>query len=180
MPRLDRTTVLMIVAIFVAAAAYIDHRGRDSWSVDQPVPARSARAGSGPFGAAPNNEARSPPAQLNQHPLEGLRLGDLGDTIARPLFEPSRRPVIAPSAPLALIPPPPPIVADFATFRLIGTILGEGRATAVVVTQGRPQAVRVEVGDSVDTWTIERISRDEVVLTKNGRRQVLRTARKTN
>ena len=180
MCRLNRTTLLLIAAIIMSVMALLDYRWREPQNSVSPETIETTRPGSVPASSGPEKDARTT-AKLGLHPLAGLRVDDLTDTVARPLFEPSRRPtkISATTAPLLVPTAALPSVDTTMSFRLLGTILGEGRATAVVTAPGRPQALRLEEGDSIDAWTVEKISRDEILLVKSGRRQLLRMARRT-
>jgi Type II secretion system protein C len=105
--------------------------------------------------------------QNGAHPLASLDLDRLHDTIRRPLFEKTRRPVkpkpAAPAkAPPATVPRPQ---ADRNALTLLGVITSEsGSAIALFRRNPTGQNVRLQEGDTVDGWTIERIEPDRVLL----------------
>lgn len=114
---------------------------------------------------------------LQLHQLAGLRLDQLGATVSRPLFEPSRRPSVRPPPPEAPVVAPQNDVADTGDLRLIGVVHSGSSATALIAAAGGT-TLRVEQGEVVAGWTVARISPSEVTLTRNGRQQVLGLFRK--
>jgi hypothetical protein len=102
------------------------------------------------------------------NPLANLTLDKLHDTVRRPLFERSRRAVEAP-APLPppkaepMAPAPPPSV-DRNALSLLGVVASEGRTIALLKRNQTGQNIRVEVGDTIDGWTVVRIEPQRVVL----------------
>src|SRR5262245_17249806 len=97
------------------------------------------------------------------NPLANLALDMLHDTLARPLFERSRRPIEAP-------PPPPPVAPahpaaiNLNALSLLGVVASEGRTVALLKRNSTGKYVRAEVGDTVDGWTIISIEPQRVVI----------------
>jgi Type II secretion system protein C len=116
------------------------------------------------------------------NPLANLSLDKLHDTVRRPLFETSRRPI---EAPAPLLPPPqaepvapsPPFV-DQNALSLLGVVASEGRAIALIKRNQTGQNVRVEVGDAVDGWTIVSIEPQRVMIRQGDTQIALRLFRK--
>lgn len=108
--------------------------------------------------------AEQPAALAN--PLAALSLDDLSATRERPLFNPSRR---LPTQPPPT-PPPPPVVAAPAppapapTLALFGIVADAEGARAMVRTGPSKEILRLRVGDTVESWTVSRIGRTELVL----------------
>ena len=126
---------------------------------------------------APKATAGKPPpavaaagAERSGHPLAGLSLEQLHDTVRRPLFEKARRPVEVPPTP-PVDRAPAPIAADVSALSLLGVVASEGRTIALIRRNQTGQSVRAEVGDTVDGWTIVSIEPQRVVL-RQGDRQV--------
>jgi hypothetical protein len=110
----------------------------------------------------------TPRTEQNVNPLANLTLDKLHDTLGRPLFEKSRRPVEAPAPP----PPPPPVLVapapppsiDRNALSLLGVVASQGRAIALINRKATGQNVRVRVGDEVDGWTIISIEPQRVMI----------------
>ena len=114
-------------------------------------------------------------AEQGINPLANLTLDKLQDTVRRPLFEASRRPIEAP-APLLPPPqvepaPPPPPFVDQNALSLLGVVTSEGRAIALLKRNQTGQNIRVEVGDAVDGWTIVSIEPQRVMI-RQGETQI--------
>jgi hypothetical protein len=144
-----------------------------------PVPGTGAPA------AIPVEQAGPRPmagADRFAHPLASLALDDLRDTVRRPLFEKTRRPVEPPPrvapAPAAPAPIPRP-TADPNALSLLGVVKSdEGEAMALLRRNQSGQNVRLQEGETVDGWTIDRIDADAVVLRQGDTRIALQLFRK--
>lgn len=116
------------------------------------------------------------------HALSNLDLDKLHDTVGRPLFERKRRPVEPPVArvPVAIPPtlPIPPRAADPNALTLQGILMSESRAIALLMRTQTSQNVRVQEGDTVDGWTIERIEPQRVILRQGDTQIALQLPRK--
>jgi general secretion pathway protein N len=100
---------------------------------------------------------------------DGRDLAHLEATRLRPLFSPTRRPppvvaVVAAPAPLApaAVPAPPPAV------QLTGVIIGDKRM-AIVRRAADPRPINIEVGSTIDGWTVSAISSREIELRQERR-----------
>jgi hypothetical protein len=114
--------------------------------------------------AAHAPRAEQAPALAN--PLAALSLDDLSATRERPLFSPTRRlpaepPPAAPPPPVVAAPAPPAPVPTLALFGIIADAEG---ARAMVRTGASKDILRLRVGDTVESWTVARIGRTELVL----------------
>ena len=115
---------------------------------------------------AATSGARSEP------PLANLALGDLHDTVDRPLFEKGRRPVKPPVIqPVKAPPPPPPRGPDPNALELVGILAGDQQSIVLLKRRQSGQQVRLQQGDTVDGWTIDRIEPQRVIL-KHGATEV--------
>jgi hypothetical protein len=101
--------------------------------------------------------------QAAPHPLADLSLERLRDTVLRPIFEKQRRPVVPPPRQTAA-PALPPVAAkrqlDTNALTLLGVLTSDGQGTGAIALMRRNQTgqnVRLQEGDTVDGWTIERI-----------------------
>jgi len=80
--------------------------------------------------------------------------------LARPLFDPIRRPVTPAVAAAALAPHPP---------RLTGTIIGTGQRRAILADlDNAPREVTVAEGGQVGPWTVQAIGPGRVTLSGPG------------
>jgi hypothetical protein len=129
----------------------------------------------------PDGESRAP------LPLSDLSLDRLHDTVRRPLFEKQRRPVEPPPAPAAATPAPPPVApkrfVDPNALTLLGVLMnsGSGAGAGAIALMRRNQTgqnVRLQEGDTVDGWTIERIESARVHIRQGDTRIALELFRK--
>lgn len=134
--------------------------------------------------ASPENDVAKPAATARERsadavasssrtaPLASLSLNDLHDTVDRPLFEKGRRPVKPPVVqPVKAPPPPPPRGPDPNALELVGILAGEDQTIVLLKRRQSGQQVRVQQGDTVDGWTIDRIEPQRVIL-KHGATEV--------
>lgn len=154
----------------------------------------SAKTAPRPGGSAPKaiaadqadaGVAASPSVGADQaaHPLASLALDQLHDTVGRPLFERTRRPLEPPqtrAAPAPALPAPiPRPAADPNALTLLGVLINDGgHAIALLQRNSTGQSVRLQEGDTVDGWTIERIEAEEVVLKQGDTNIALQLFRK--
>ena len=106
------------------------------------------------------------------NPLELQPLDQLSVTHDRPLFSPTRRP---PAKPVASVvshseppppPPPPPSVV------VLGIVSEDGDGRAVIRSGDKSagnKVMRVQVGDAVSGWKVERIEPRRLLLTLGDR-----------
>jgi hypothetical protein len=124
----------------------------------------------------------APSVDQSINPLANLGLDKLHATTRRPLFEKSRRPLEAPAplSPLRVEPAAPAASrsADPNALTLLGVVASEGRTIALIKRNQTGQNVRVEVGDAVDGWTIERIEPQRVLLRQGDTRIALQLFRR--
>ena len=118
-------------------------------------------------------------------PLSDLPLDRLHDTVRRPLFEQLRRPVEPPPAPAAATPAPPPVApkrfVDPNALTLLGVLMSNGSGAGAIALMRRNQTgqnVRLQEGDTVDGWTIERIESARVHIRQGDTRMALELFRK--
>ncbi len=172
--KIGRMPVMIAIAAGLGWMAYQEYFGASPEAPGvRPRPSTS--------GAAPPNRPKLGPDGALRHPLAGLAIDDLRDTIARPLFEPTRRPIepakAAPvAAPVAPTKTPPPPAKPLAA-KLVGVVASDKQTTAILARTGGPN-VRVEQGDVVDGWEVVRIQPTEVTLTRDGRQMALKIFRK--
>jgi type II secretory pathway component PulC len=93
--------------------------------------------------------------------------------VARPLFWPSRRP---------LVPPPAPVVkdkpvatnakaGDLKKVKLLGIFSGEESAGVIAIVSGKKQRIRVQ--EKALEWTLTSVAQDRAVFSYNGQKQEL-------
>jgi hypothetical protein len=101
-------------------------------------------------------------------------------TLARPLFSPTRKPPEArPPEPVVAQPPqslaPPPQMPSLSAdgFVLKGVFIDEERELALLQTPAAPQGVWLATGAEVEGWTVSRIDKQGVAIEANGEVQTL-------
>ena len=172
-PTESKTWLPLLLALMAALAGLVLW---DRQSGDGPVVVRAADKSSPKTQAATRTEQ-------GINPLANLTLDKLHDTVRRPLFETSRRPI---EAPAPVLPPPrvepvapaPPPFVDQNALSLLGVVASEGRAIALIKRNQSGQNVRVEVGDTVDGWTIVSIEPQRVMIRQGDAQIALRLFRK--
>lgn len=159
----NRRLPLLLGGLALAAAlVWWDHFDAASplsiWPADDPMQApvlpsgvsRDASANDEPMGLASGGDHR-----VQRAPLGGIKLGELTETTARPLFSQSRRPPEKP-VPVAAprVAPPPP---DLSKFRLLGVLSTGRNRIALIGRQGRDDVIRAVVDQVIEGWQITAI-----------------------
>ncbi len=104
-------------------------------------------------------------------------LSELPETLARPLFQPGRRPQHVAAKPVAEPQPEPAPSVDAAPeapppsadgFRLVGMMRkGEKDKRVLIRSPSSAQATWLETGAEIDGWRVDLIGKDRVLLTKD-------------
>jgi general secretion pathway protein N len=166
---------LLGIGVVLAGLLAWDWQSQEAPTEARPSPpATAARGGTGV--RAPSAGPDAPPGAAHMKPLAGLDLDRLHDTVKRPLFERSRRPVEPPPAPPSKPAPAAPVAsaptADENALTLLGVVLGsDGRTVALLKRNKGGQSVRAEEGDVVEGWTVRQIEPQRVILS-HGQRQI--------
>lgn len=137
------------------------------------APTGTALAETLPAESPPEPELPLPAIAPSANPLSRMAFKDLGAFRQRPLFAPSRR---RPDQPAAFTAPPPPAEMPASPppeLRLVGIVAGVDRAVALVSRQ-EGTSMSLRVGDQVESWRVDRIAPDRVVLREGEREQTYR------
>ena len=119
-----------------------------------------------------NGDAAMPLPSGN--PLWSIPLSLLSATQERPVFSASRRPpqpavVPPPVEPVSAPAPPVATGPERPALALIGTVIGDDDAVAVLFNQSNQAILRLKRGDMHAGWSVESVSRSEVILTSASR-----------
>lgn len=172
-----RTTLLGLAALALAAMAYADYRFRQDGEPETVTAVRRMPGGEMMADNAPRSASPTAQAPTGLHPLASLQMESLSDTVARPLFEPTRRSAVRVDRPEIV--QPQTVDLEAPSLRLVGTIVGgDGRASVVLARASGQRVVRAEVGDVIDTWTVQSITPSEVMLSRGSEQHVLRMVRR--
>ena len=132
--------------------------------------------------------AIAPPAQsagASPNPGQGIgenevMINDLKETLARPLFNSTRRPdppvaaatPPAPETPVAAAPAALPAVSEH--LQLLGMMRqGQGKARALIRVENAATAAWFDVGAEIGGWRLREIGGDHVVVESGGQRSKL-------
>lgn len=186
--------LLLALTAVLAGAVYWDRSEPHATAGTQPGGQSAVGSARPPTGGPAGGPTRSPgakpartDAELAVHPLAALARAELVATVERPLFEQKRRRYVEPPPPPSVIPPLPPATApsssaapppDPNAFRVVGIIVGGKRSTALVIKAGTEQTLRVEEGQTVDSWVVDKIQRDHIVMSRNKDRMEFRMLRR--
>lgn len=117
------------------------------------------------------------------NPLWSVPISALTATEARPIFSVSRRPpqpaVVAPAAEPSAVAPPPP-ADERPALALIGAVVGDGEAIAVLLDRASQKILRLRPGDSHGGWKLSGVESREVTLKKDSRSETLVLRRQEN
>lgn len=107
------------------------------------------------------------------NPLSVLDRTTLDAFKSRPLFSATRRP--PPASPQIFVPTPPAVALSQAPdLRLIGVVSGVDKAVAILRRPSGGPSLSLKVGDTVETWRVQAISPDRVILREGDREQIYR------
>jgi hypothetical protein len=131
---------------------------------------RGDRVAAGPAAADPTTT--SAPALSPLHMLAPL--DDFMVSVERTLFTLDRRlPQPLPAAAVAPAPSKPPVAVTPPRLTLAATIREGKHQVAIVSTLAPPSTLELELGDTVDGWTVESIAIDRVTLARGMARHQL-------
>jgi general secretion pathway protein N len=146
----------------------------DSPVTSSPAPpaANSTRPAPGPALDPGFGDVRTRPsaaAEPRGNPLWAVPLKSLSFTRDRPLFTPSRRP---PTPPVAYVEPPRPVVVskpaepESPRLTLIGVVLGEKDAIAILVDETTREVIRLRRNEGYRGWILRSVQGREAMLEK--------------
>lgn len=123
--------------------------------------------------ASAAHEVLENPAKLSENKVS---IADLAQTLARPLFNTTRRPrtpevaiVKAPDAPAPA--PPPPTAAPPVQLHLIGLMRnGSSKPRALIRVENSPTAAWIDLGDEIGGWRLSEVNAGHVVVEGSGQR----------
>jgi hypothetical protein len=159
---MNRQGLRLLIAVLVAAAAGLGLLVMRA--TDMPIDVAPVRPQPS---AGPASDQPTPDAALNTP----ASIGDFAETLARPLFNPTRRPLPPPAKKPATEAPPPAAQAHASpnNLRLVGMMVRRGSAKrALIRSADQSIASWVEVGADVDGWRVRDIEPDRVVVERGG------------
>ncbi len=122
---------------------------------------------------APNSAAGDLPSDSARRPLS-----ELSETVSRPLFHPTRRPVVdrpsEPSEPEAIAAATRELAAvQSSRLSLVGVMKSGGKGRALLRPEGQTYGTWVEVGGEIDGWRLSAITDSRVLIEKSGGQEEL-------
>lgn len=162
--------VLGIAGTMAATSSRVDILSDDAAS----SPAESVDVGAVRPIARPVPATSKPAPRGN--PLWSVPLSALTGTQERPIFSATRRPppraVAAAPIEEAHAPPPKPVDAP-PPLMLVGAVVGEGDAIAILVNRTDQKVVRLRQGESLGGWSLISVQPREVTFKQGDRSEVL-------
>lgn len=159
---------LVVLCLFLGWLAFAETQDprfiEDAAILTGLVPADEGAAGS----ASPALAPAPVPLPIADRSARALPAVDAFSGIAaRSLFNPTRRPIEPPAEAKAI-----PAVKP-SRFRLVGVLISDGLRMALIRRGRASDYTRVEEGQEIDGWRIERIVADRVVIRKGDTREEL-------
>lgn len=162
-----RLAVLVVIAVGLGALVWAD-RSSNTESAGEASPVRSVDLHQPTDQLSSSEqplETESSITSTARNPIASLQLKALTETVERPLFSSSRRPPAKVAAPVKRRPPPPPRKqVKRNTFKLLGVIGGGPRRIALLKDKRNGRHFRVEPGDQIDGWQVDRVGPSDVAL----------------
>lgn len=166
---MGRETILSFgVLILIGGLGLLNFKLADAPVDTSPIPVLDSP------GTSETNAKASPP-----EPLVPRSLSEFGETIVRPLFSPTRSPVVAqvmpPEAETAAAESPAPEAPASVASRLtlIGLMRVGDRDRALIRSEDAARGSWVEVGQEISGWRVSEIDDKGVVIKGTSSRQVL-------
>ncbi len=163
-----RFAVLIVIAAGLGALVWLDRSARTESVADASLveTIEPNQAGDQRRSSERSPEGEDETASAARNPLGSMRLKSLTHTIERPLFSSSRRPPVKIAKPAKRRPPPPPRKrVKRNSFKLLGVIGGGPHRIALLKDKRNGRHFRVEPGDHIDGWQVDRVGSADVVLT---------------
>jgi hypothetical protein len=107
------------------------------------------------------------------NPLWNIPLNDLSATRERPIFSPSRRPPPPVAAPVHEIVARKSAEPDRPQLTLVGTVVGEREAIAVLLDPTTKNALRLKTGEKHEGWVLQSVRAREATFEKDRKTAVL-------
>jgi general secretion pathway protein N len=109
------------------------------------------------------------------NPLWSVPLTALTATQERPIFSATRRPpaLAVAAAPVVEVRAPPPRPVEPPPLMLVGAVVGEGDAIAILVNRTDQKVVRMRPGESLGGWSLTSVQPREVTFKQGDRSEVL-------
>jgi general secretion pathway protein N len=128
----------------------------------------------------PAQQAR-PPATVappRGNPLWSVPFSALNGTRERPIFSASRRPppraILAPVVEQAAAPVPPKVaLPEPSSMQLLGAVVGDKDAIAILLDQTTKEVVRLRVGEDRRGWTLGSVQNREATIRRKDQTEVL-------
>lgn len=162
-----RLAILVVIASGLGALVWFDRSTNTTSVADASLiePVDRNQAGDQISSYEQPLEGENKTASAARNPLGSMRLNTLTHTIERPLFSSSRRPPAKIAKPAKRRPPPPPRKqAKRNSFKLLGVIGGGPRRIALLRDKRNGRHFRVESGDQIDGWQVDRVGPSDVAL----------------
>jgi hypothetical protein len=96
-------------------------------------------------------------------------IGAYASIIDLPLFDPTRRP---PQVEVKLVESPKPVVKQL-KIQAIGIAVTSDHLLAVVKDLSTGKILRLRIGDSVEDWSLSRVSEDSLVFVRDGNEKIV-------
>lgn len=125
--------------------------------------------------------AVTPKTSETEMPVDPARqsLAELSETVSRPLFHPTRRPVVVRNAgptdaSEATGQSPVPAPVQLSRLSLVGLMGTDGKnRRALLRAEGRPFGIWIDEGNEIDGWRLSAIEDNRVLIEKDGGQEEL-------
>ena len=116
-------------------------------------------------------------AQPRGNPLWSVPLSALTATRERPIFSASRRPppraVIAPVVEQVTMPTPKAAMPEPASMQLMGAVVGDADAIAILLDQTTREVIRLRVGENRRGWILSSVQNREATIRRDDQTEIL-------
>ena len=107
------------------------------------------------------------------NPLWGIPLKDLSATRERPIFSLSRRPPPVVTPVVREVAAPKPAEPDQPQLTLVGTVVGDQEAIAILVDPATKNALHLKIGEEHEGWVLQSVRARDATFQKDRKDAVL-------
>ncbi|WP_045836340.1 hypothetical protein [Hyphomicrobium sp. 99] len=158
-----RLHLMIMACLALAALVWFDNQQQSTMSAVSPIAYGEPQSNTDPGGSSEDESKASRQISIG-NPLASIAKDELRDTVERPLLAPSRR---RPAETQAAKRQDGTSADEKPSYELLGVVLNDDRAIALMRKAPDGPSFRVEIGDTVGSWRVARVESASVFLERS-------------